>query len=192
MKKDRTRITFACCDTFLKPQSGNRQNKKTMNEHEQTISAMAGAATTDKETAIFTKDEKQKRIMEVTYIPGDFKGFTVSNVLTPSECADCITKSEKAGFVRGRFAGQRTRATYFDDELASKVYQRLEESGVLEKLEHQHDQRKRLFTYNFIGKTYDVPSGHYKPVGLNSFLRVSEYGCGGKFRKHTDTRYVRD
>lgn len=138
--------------------------------------------------------------MEVYHIP-NVQGFTATNVLTPQECAECVRNAEGAGFVKnddsGRplFAGNRSRAQYFDESLAETIFARLSPIlGCISPLAHVEEEQEEYRDYDFVDEHVQVPTGVYETVGINPFLRVSKYNAasGDRFDKHTDSAYVRD
>jgi hypothetical protein len=127
---------------------------------------------------------------DITMFP-KVDAFVVKNVLTPEECMEWIQRAEKEDFQYPNgnimFAGKRKRVTLNSEELAERVWKKIE--STLSPRIHDANSTK---SFSFSGPATKIRSGVYSPTRVNAFCRFSKYDVGDEFRLHTDTCYACD
>lgn len=104
--------------------------------------------------------------------------FTVSNILSPEECADYIALTEKIGYTAaGLTIGQDQ---YF---MAPNV--RSNDRVILDDEERAADLWRRIADY------VPVTIDRWTAIGLNERLRFYRYDPGQRFAPHRDGSYIR-
>ncbi len=104
--------------------------------------------------------------------------FTVSNILSPEECADYIALTEKIGYTpAGLTVGQ--------DEYLMAPKVRSNDRVILDDEARAADLWRRIADY--IPVTID----RWTAIGLNERLRFYRYDPGQRFAPHRDGSYIR-
>jgi hypothetical protein len=123
--------------------------------------------------------------MDAQYIDVVRGGVNIQNVVSREDAGKIMNLAFESGFHDKRvqmFAGDRERATFWDAKLATLIWSRIQK--FVKPIYHD----SACDEYNSTcGKS--PCTGHYEPVGLNPFMRISKYEAGQSFRWHSDSVY---